>query len=258
MVRRPQARTLQPTQSARPLWLARLPLVLGSLALVAMSVGVVAWLSNPQHLPLRTVRVAGTLEHVTPAEIRNAVAPYAKQGFLGIDIAAVRGALEQVPWIYSAQVTRSWPDALLVTVQEQKVLARWGAGGLVNVEGEVFLPQQPFVAPALPLLQGPPGTSVMLATHYADLQRALAPLAMKITQVTMDDRRAWSLTLADGVQLMLGRSDHAARLARFVLAYPQVLQPRIATVARVDLRYTNGFAVQWRDHSAEQSGQAGT
>ncbi len=257
MVRRPQARSLQQTQSARPLWLARLPLLLGSLVLVALIAGTLVWLFNPQHLPLRTVRVMGTLVHVTPTEIRNAVAPYAKQGFLGIDIAAVRGALEQVPWIYSAQVTRSWPDALQVTVQEQKVLARWGAGGLVNVEGEVFRPQPPVADAGLLLLQGPPGTSAMLATHFADLQRALAPLAMKITRVTMDDRRAWSLTLADGVQLMLGRSDHAARLARFVLAYPQVLQPRIATVARVDLRYTNGFAVQWRDHSTDQSGQAG-
>ena len=257
MAKRLQARLNQQAPMARPVWVARLPLLGGGLALVALVAAAMVWLLNPQHLPLRTVRVQGQLAHVTPADIRAAVAPYAKQGFLNVDTVAVRNALEKVPWIYSAQVTRSWPDALLVTIQEQQVLARWGAGGLVNVEGEVFLPQQPFAAPALPLLQGPSGTSAMLATQYAELQRVLAPLALKIAQVTVDERRSWSLTLADGVRLMLGRSDHAARMTRFVLAYPQVLAPRIATVARVDLRYTNGFAVQWRDHSTEQSGHAG-
>ena len=129
MAKRLQARLNQQAPMARPVWLARLPLLGGGLALVALVAAAMVWLLNPQHLPLRTVRVQGQLAHVTPADIRAAVAPYAKQGFLHVDIVAVRNALEKVPWIYSAQVTRSWPDALLVTIQEQQVLARWGARG---------------------------------------------------------------------------------------------------------------------------------
>lgn len=257
MAKRPQAQSLAQSQTAYARWRARLPLLAGLLALAGVLVATVVWLLEPQHLPLRTVRVEGTLAHVTPAEIRGAVAPYAKQGFLHIDIVAVRAALERLPWIYSAQVTRSWPDALRVTVQEQKVLARWADGGLVNVEGELFQPPQAVTEPGLPVLQGPPGTSAMLAEHLVTLQQTLAPLSLAVAKVTMDERRAWSLTLKDGVELVLGRSDHIARLQRFVLAYPRVLEPRIATVARVDLRYTNGFAVQWRSHDGDQSGHAG-
>lgn len=258
MAKRRQAHSVTETQVERPQWAARLLLPGMALALVLLLAAAVIWLLNPHNLPLRTVRVEGVLVHVTPEQIRAAVAPFAGQGFVHIDIAQVRAALERLPWIYSVQVTRSWPDALLVAVQEQKVLARWGDGGLVNVQGDVFRPQAPQTDDRLPLLQGPPGTSAALAMQFAAMRRLLVPLGLAITRVTMDDRRAWSLMLADGVQLMLGRSDQAARIERFVHAYPQVLAPRIATVARVDLRYTNGFAVQWREHLAGGAGRAGT
>lgn len=249
MVRHRQAeRNRDPIE--RPRWSRRAPWLVGLPLAVLLLIGAIVWISDVSHFPVRNVRVEGTLSHVSAEEIRSAVQPYVPAGLLGIDLGAVRGALEQLPWVYRAQVTRSWPDVLLVQLTEQQVLARWGDGGFVNTRGEVFQPAESAVADGFATLRGPAGTSVMLAIHFAELQQALTPLSLRITELAMDERRAWKMTLDDGVELMLGRSDHPARIARFVRAYPKVLASRVATVARVDLRYTNGFAVRWREHAA--------
>jgi len=230
----------------RPRWLHQLPLFVGLFALMGLAAGSLWWLSAPDSLPLRTVRVQGELQHVTQQEVRAAVLPHAQAGFLHIDINAVREALEQLPWVHSVQVRRAWPDVLLVQLREQQVLARWGDGGLVNPEGKVFRPLEPVAADGLPVLRGPQGTSVMVTAQFIELQRALLPLQLNIAEVAMDERRAWRLVLENGMELMLGRNEHPARMERFARAWPRILGPRSTSVARIDLRYTNGFAVSFR------------
>lgn len=242
---RAQARRKQ-QESTRPQWLRQLPLLLGLAAVAAVGTAAALWLAEPDNLPLRTVRVQGEMYHVTQQEVQAAVLPHAQAGFLRIDINAVRAALEQLPWVHSVQVRRAWPDVLLVQLREQQVLARWADGGLVNPEGNVFRPLEPVVATGLPVLRGPQGTSVMVTAQFIELQRTLLPLQLTISEVAMDERRAWKLVLENGLELMLGRNEHPARMERFVRAWPRILGPRSATVARIDLRYTNGFAVSFR------------
>lgn len=233
-------------EPVQPQWLRQLPLLLSLVVLAAAGGGTAWWLAQPDSLPLRTVRVQGEMQHVTPQEVQAVVLPHAQAGFLRVDIDAVRFTLEQLPWVHSVQVRRAWPDMLLVQLREQQVLARWSDGGLVNPEGRVFRPALPVAAAGLPVLHGPEGTSVMVTAQFIELQRVLLPLQLNISEVTMDERRAWRLTLDNGMELMLGRSGHPARMDRFVRAWPRILGPRSGTVARVDLRYTNGFAVSFR------------
>jgi len=52
----------------------------------------------------------------------------------------------------------------------------------------------------------------------------------------------------------VGRAAPEARLRRLVAAWPAALAGRAGRVARVDLRYTNGFAVRWRPGAAPGRG----
>ncbi|WP_172600454.1 cell division protein FtsQ/DivIB [Sulfurivermis fontis] len=244
MSRKVQARRTRP-EVARSPWQGGLLLALSLLGLLALGGGSAWWLARPESLPLRTVRVQGELQHVSPQEVQAAVLPHAQAGFLHVDIDAVRTALEQLPWVHSVQVRRQWPDMLLVQLREQQVLARWGDDGLVNPEGKVFHPAETVIT-ELPVLRGPHGTSVMVAAQFIELQRVLWPLQLNIAEVVMDERRAWRLRLDNGMELMLGRNEHPARMERFVRAWPRILRPRSTTIARIDLRHANGFAVSFR------------
>jgi cell division protein FtsQ len=69
---------------------------------------------------------------------------------------------------------------------------------------------------------------------------------MQISRLELDERRALHLQLEGGVQLELGRVSTWQRLQRFARAYPAVFEGRMDKLQRVDLRYSNGFSVYWR------------
>lgn len=225
--------------------------VAAKLMLVAALLGSGAWavqgLMDPQRFPLRSVRIDSPLQQVAQATIRETIRPHVEAGFMGVDVDGVRADLETLPWVQRATVRRAWPDRLVVRVFEQQALARWGKDSLMNREGELFRPEDAHTWQELPLLRGPRDTQRTVAEKFLAMQEMLKPLGLNITHMSLNERRALSLRLDNGLQLGLGRADSDLRLLRFVQVFAQVIKPRVAKIDSIDLRYTNGFAVRWRD-----------
>jgi cell division protein FtsQ len=148
--------------------------------------------------------------------------------------------------VYQAKVQRVWPDSLRLQIEEQQPIARWGGQGFINRFGESFVPEEPVAAAGLPGLAGPAGQEIRVLEQYQQASALLAPVGMKISRLELDDRRAWHLQLDSGVQLEIGRVKVWQRLQRLVYAYAAVFDGRMDGVQHIDLRYSNGFSVYWR------------
>lgn len=204
--------------------------------------------SDPRFMPVTTIRVEGVLKHLPQAQLRADIAAVAAGGFFSVDVDDVQRAAQHSAWIASASVRRLWPDALQVTVTEHKPIARWGESALLSERGVVFVPPLDSFPPGLPLLIGPPGQAVTVAQRWAMINQALLPLRQSAQRVTLDERRAWTVLLNNGVELLLGREgreDMDLRMRRYVDAYAVALAAHVTRIAALDLRYTNGFAVRW-------------
>ena len=200
--------------------------------------------------PVRRVLLEGTFQRVSPPEIESAVAEVAQGGLASVDLDRIRKRVESTDWVDSAVVTRVWPDAIRVVVNEEVAAARWNDAGLLNARGELFIRNARYVPPELPLLEGPEGSETQVAQLYIDAQGRLLESGLRLSGVRLDDRGAWELELADGLQVRLGRQDVKERLERFIrLASPTVAK-RVAEIKYVDMRYTNGFSVGWNARSA--------
>lgn len=66
----------------------------------------------------------------------------------------------------------------------------------------------------------------------------------------LNERRALEVDLSNGIQIKFGRINASVDLfsaaARFLNAYEDSLKGQEEKISVVDLRYTNGFAVQWK------------
>jgi cell division protein FtsQ len=191
--------------------------------------------------PLREVEVTGRIVRTTPDQVRTIVAGQLKGNFFTLDLEATRMAFQKLPWIRRATLRRHWPDRLEVELEEHVVLARWRDSALVNTYGEVF---EAATGEALPVFVAPEGTAAEVVQRYQAFRTALAPLGKQPVQVLVSARRAWELKLNDGALLELGRSQMEARLQRFVRAYSRTLERLPNGIYRIDLRYSNGFAVR--------------
>ena len=212
--------------------------------------------------PVEKLVVQGGFQRVTAVQIEAAVAREITRGFLSVDLGAVRERLRAIDWVDEARVGRVWPDTVTVQITEHQAAARWGATGLLNTRGELFTDSAQHPFPELPSLVGPTGTEHEVAKRYLAVRGLLVAAELTLEALEMDQRGAWRVLLSGGQEIRLGRQDVDKRLATFFAVVAPVLRAELARVKYVDLRYTNGFAVGWRDaegtqvaHAAEEAGR---
>lgn len=228
-----------------------------AVALVALPVVAVlhGWI-GAGHWPLTRLRATGAFERVDAAVVRKTLLPYAQDGFFAVDLKAAQAAVAALPWVEQAQVRKRWPDVLEVTVTEHRPFARWGTDHLLSERGSLFDARGAKVPAGLPLLDGPVARAKEVVELYQQSRELFAPVGMNVDAVRLDPRGSWSVTLLDRAhgntptQVLVGRSESQARIARFVRLLPQLLVNPQRHIANADLRYTNGFALTWDDKSA--------
>ncbi len=200
--------------------------------------------------PIDTVMVKGKFERVSAVKIEAALAPYLAAGFLSVDLNFLREQLTELPWVAGASVRRKGPAFLEVTVLEEQAAACWGKDGLLNTNGDLFVEHTSHVPVELPRLNGPPDTQHVVASRYFDLQARLEQRGLSAVSLTMNDRGAWEMALSNGIRVRFGTESVDERIAQFFRALDRVIAARDQQIDYVDMRYTNGFAIGWKDSGA--------
>lgn len=212
-----------------------------------------AWLTQRPAFALRTVVIepapGQVLRHVSSPLLRSTVTRKVRGNFFWTPLDQVRATFESVPWVRQASVRRIWPNRLVVTIEEHRVLGLWNDGRLVNTHGEAFaanLAEAEEDGP-LPEFAGPPGSEAEVVLRWRELSRWLEPLGRRPEAVTLSPRLAWTVRLDDGTTVLLGREQGvpiADRVARLVNAWPSIEQRLGRRPEILDLRYPNGFALR--------------
>ncbi|MDH5822389.1 cell division protein FtsQ/DivIB [Luteimonas sp. RD2P54] len=239
---------------------ALLRIVAWTLALALVALPVVAVLQGwigAERWPLRTLRVVGELERVEDRTLREAVLPFARHGFFAMRLADAQAAVARLPWVERAEVRKRWPDVVEVRIVEHRPFARWGGERLLSEQGRLFPAAGIDPPPRLPLLDGPEARVADVVALYNESRVLFTPIGYEVRRLTLDPRGSWSLTLSNGTEVTIGSQQARTRLERFARLLPRLLQQETSPLRRADLRYTNGFALEWSDAPEAESGESG-
>ncbi|WP_421865360.1 cell division protein FtsQ/DivIB [Motiliproteus sp.] len=233
------------------LWL-QLPLWL--LGLVWAGQQFQGWIERPlEQIQVGSDRSTGQFKQLSSEQLQQQLWQLPTGSYAQLDLQAFKQSLEQLAWVHSVQLKRSWPDQLEVVVREQRPIARWGSEGLVNEEGHIFSPAEDFARQQqdrfkqLPQLMGPEHRSLGLMAQFHHFSRMLQPLGLELDGLEMEPRGAWTLTLKNGIRLVVGRGQVIEKLQRFKQVYGDLLGRYAERIKQVDVRYTNGLAVTWTE-----------
>lgn len=192
--------------------------------------------------------IPGPLAHVQPQAVRAAVLPVlVGKGFFSINVEQIQAAVQAVPWVATAAVRRSWPHTLYIDITEEVPVARWNGSGLMDAQGRAFVRSMDSAWAKLPVLSGPEGSEQDVLAEFNALTALVSMRGLAIQQLTVDARGDSTVELNDSINVRLGRADAQSRLERFVTVALPVLSEKLPDMAYVDMRYTNGFAVGWKD-----------
>jgi len=218
-------------------------------ALVAViAIGIVAFgamFRDPDRFPIREIRIEGDMAHLTDDRFRERLGRASRAGLFGIDVNAVRREILAEPWVADVSIRRVWPDALVVRVEEEVPVARWNDGAAVNRFGEIFDPPDDDLAIDLVRLGGPDDAVIDVLTAYSEIAGLAAPHGLTPAEVRLTEQRSWVVVFDDGRRLDVGKERRRERLNRFFVGYEAYLKGRWQDVRRVDMRYPNGFAVEF-------------
>lgn len=228
----------------------RLPLII----LLVVTVGLASWgvhyLRKPATLPFQKVQVSNPVEYINVQQIQQLAWNNLEGGFFSLNVAKLKTALLKEPWIKNISIRREWPSTLDLVVNERQPEARWGKLGVLSSQGVVFYPKQSSIPKDLPEIAAPAGSEKEVLDNFQKLRKSIEILGLNLDFVAVTIRMEYCVTLSNGVKVVLGHDDILARFQRFVNLYPQVIGNRSHQVLRVDLRYPNGLAVEWKSMSS--------
>lgn len=248
------------TKVERPAWLQLDPAVVnwarvatfGAIATLAFcGYAAALWVMDR---PIDAVVINGAFERVSAIQVEDSLSSHVQTGFLSADLHSMRLELLNIPWVANANVRRRWPGSIEVGITEEQPTACWGDAGLLNVRGELFVDEVQHVPAELPRLSGPAGTEQRVSDMFFSIKQRLEQRGMSAVALRLDQRGAWEVELSSGIRVRLGATFVDQRLARFFEALDKVIAAQADQVDYVDMRYTNGFAIGWKDRKPMRAG----
>ncbi len=210
---------------------------------------------SSQLLPIRTIQLSGTFENLDQQELESTLKQYLGQGFFSLDIHQVQQTLHAKSWTDSVSVRRVWPDILRVMVTEKKPVARWDGQHLLSDSARVFEADTKLFS-HLPVVHAASHPPAWVLQQFYRLEARFNRVDERLIALQVDSRGALSVELINGLQIKLGRKDIDHKIDRLVSIYLQQILPRREQIERLDLRYSNGFAVAWKKEVLQGSDKA--
>jgi len=121
----------------------------------------------------------------------------------------------------------------------------------LNQQGEIFSPQNANEQVHLPSLFGPDGSSQEVMEQYQEFNQLLFAHGLRISNLNLNSRGAWSMTLGNGLHINVGRDRELEKLRRFTRVMDNIFMGQLPAIHTVDLRYNNGIAVRKNEFGAE-------
>jgi cell division protein FtsQ len=192
------------------------------------------------------ITVGGDLLNLSVERVQQRLNPFRSMSFFGISLGELRQELLREAWVADAKIHRKWPDGIEIEVVEQRPVVYWVKNGLLNGSGKLFQPEHAWQDGDLPRLSGPQGSHLRVFRQYQQWDSALSKVNLRVAELHLDDRGAWSIGMDDGWKLDLGKNDLDGRFNRFLANYPKIREARKETIERIDMRYSSGMAVRWK------------
>jgi cell division protein FtsQ len=225
-----------------------LPWVLASMLLSVVLTGVIYLPRALDGYPVQSVTVEGVKDLRRQQSVQTALSELVSdENFFTVSLTEVYRQARALEWVEDVEVRRQWPGKLIIRIEERVPVAVWNDDVLVSNSGKQFRALSKYSVDALPHLFGPHARMLTVLDYYHSMSKVLAPIGRKIQRLDVDARLTAHLKLDDGVVIVVDREQYAKKLRRFVNVYDGILANDSRALARIDLRYVDGMAVQWLD-----------
>lgn len=160
------------------------------------------------------IRITGLMHH-DPAVVLDHIGVRPGGSLVGFNADEARILLESLDWVADAEVRRTFPNSLEITLNERKPFAIWQKDGnysVIDRNGVEMSGLNPLSLRQLPLVSGKGAN--LAAADYVNQMEAIPALMQKVQAAARVGERRWTLYLDNGVKIDLPEANMDAALQR--------------------------------------------
>lgn len=198
------------------------------------------------------VGVSGQFDRLNADSLRAILRDQLRGNLFRVPIVSLSKTLQSLPWVQYVSIQRVWPNQIQVYIKQRQVAARFNQQWLIDSSGQLFAPA------FIPVksywhLWGKRSDAGMMLQQAKRFQSILLPTHWAIQSVYLNDWGVWRIICQNGTQIVFGERNMINKLSLFVNSFSKIHDSKRGAVyvpRYIDLRYPNGFSIQWKDKKA--------
>lgn len=196
------------------------------------------------HFPIKTV-TSSELINVNKDDISNAVKYLYSKSFFDIDLNYLKNKLEKIEWVRKINVRRSYPNEIIIDIEEHTPILIWNNKMYINMYGEKFNVSK--IDKNIPMLISDESRINEVFAYFKLFNEKLSSrkLDFKITKIMENEIRSLTISLSSGINIQLGSKDVNMKIPLFFEIYKSLNTRDLNKIRYIDMRYSNGFSVGW-------------
>ena len=187
------------------------------------------------------------IENSSVDDIREVAKKYVRsKSFFNVDINYLQSKIENIDWISSANIRRSYPNEIIIFVTEHIPIAIWNNKDYLNQYGEIFTANKK--NNKFPILISKNNKNKIIFEYLSLFSNDLIRhnINEKVVKIIEDDIRSISVILSSGITIKLGSKNVKEKIDIFFKVYQTLNSSDLSKIRYIDMRYSNGFSVGWK------------
>ena len=196
------------------------------------------------YFPIKKV-TSSELINVNKDDISKAVKYLYSKSFFDIDLNYLKNKLEKIEWVRKINIRRSYPNEIIIDIEEHTPILIWNNKMYINKYGEKFKVSK--IDKNIPILISDESRINEVFSYFELFNDKLSSrkLDFKITKIVENEIRSLTISLSSGINIQLGSKDVNNKIPLFFEIYKSLNTRDLNKIRYIDMRYTNGFSVGW-------------
>ena len=196
------------------------------------------------YFPIKNI-TSSELINVNKDDISKNVKYLYSKSFFDIDLNYLKNKLEKIEWIRKINVRRSYPNEIIIDIEEHTPILIWNNKMYINMYGEKFNVSK--IDKNIPMLISDESRINEVFAYFKLFNEKLSSrkLDFKITKIMENEIRSLTISLSSGINIQLGSKDVNNKILLFFEIYKSLNTRDLNKIRYIDMRYSNGFSVGW-------------
>ena len=199
------------------------------------------------YFQISDIRLGQKSLNVNEAEIFKVAEKYLKnKSFFNINLDYLKNSIEKVAWVKNAYIRRSYPNEVIIFIEEYTPVAVWNNDSYISENGYIFSANK--IEKKLPKISSYSNRNIIIFEYFSLISDGILnnKINEKILQIKENEIRSLTLLLESNIAVKFGSQNIKERIAIFFKAYKTLNSSDLKKIRYIDMRYSNGFSIGWK------------